>query len=85
MVSREISRIFDKGVLMPDNRMIRDSFTITKQRRGGKMALETITGYTGTEDAKQYATAIKERVTNGAHLTEEHAPATPQATVLPAR
>jgi hypothetical protein len=65
--------------------MIRDSFTITRQRRGGKMALETITGYTGTEDAKQYAAAIKERVTGGAQLTEEHTPAAPQASVLPGR
>lgn len=84
MVSRRISRIFDKGALMPDNRMIRDSFTITNQRRGGKMALETITGYTGTQDAKDFAAAIQQRVNDGAKLAEEHSPAQPQA-VTPGR
>jgi len=84
MVSRGISRIFDKGANMPDNRMIRDSFTITNQRRGGKMALETITGYTGTKDAKDFAAAIQQRVNDGAKLADDHAPASPHA-VTPGR
>jgi len=58
--------------------MIRDSFTITNQRRGGKMALETITGYTGTQDAKDFAAAIQPRVNDGAKLAEDHAPSQPQ-------
>lgn len=84
MVSRGISRIFDKGANMPDNRMIRDSFTVSRQRRVGKMALETITGYTGTQDAKDFAAAIQQRVNDGAKLAEDHSPAQPQA-VSPGR
>jgi hypothetical protein len=79
MVSMGISRIFDEGANMPDNRMIRDSFTVSRQRRVGKMALETITGYTGTQDAKDFAAAIQQRVNDGAKLADDHAPASPQS------